>query len=68
MKRKLSIFDWNGALLEEVKIDEENFGIMLTPIDPDCFMGFFRFEISGPDNSVWKFLNHYDLELDPTEH
>lgn len=63
MPRTISMFDWNGDLLEEAKSDELKFGITLKPIS-DGVMGHQTFEISGPKDFIADFLSHYELELD----
>lgn len=66
MKMRISMFDWNGTLLDDVKADEKTFGIKLNHINGGV-MGFEVFEIIGTDEAVQNFLDHYELELDDEE-
>jgi hypothetical protein len=58
----ISIFDWNGKLLEDVREDEKTFDVKLEHRPGEGTMGFEVFEISG--SGVARFLGHYSLELD----
>jgi hypothetical protein len=62
--KKISIFDWNGTLLQEVLEDEKNFEISLRQLAGKGIMGFEVFEISGKEEQIQKFLDFYELELD----
>ena len=62
---RVSIFDWNGSLLDDVKADEKKFLISLSHVPGEDIMGFKTFEIGGDPEFVQDFLDHYELELDP---
>lgn len=63
--RIISIFDWSGELLKEIKEDEIKFGINLEHLPSQDEMGFMVFRISGNHEDVQLFLDHYHLELNP---
>jgi hypothetical protein len=58
---QISIFDWNGNLMEEIKKDCAHFGFTAEHI-PGGVMGFQVFKIEG--KGVKAFLEFYELEAD----
>lgn len=62
---RITMYDWNGSLLEDVKEDEKKFSISLKH-EPGAasLPGFITFTVNGDDESIQDFLDYYELELD----
>jgi hypothetical protein len=58
---KVSIFNWNGNLHEDVKKYGEAFGITFTDLKDPC-MGFELFKVEGPEEAVNEFMDFYELQ------
>jgi hypothetical protein len=64
IERKISIFNWNGKLLEEMRLDAKRFGFAFKHHAEEACMGHHSFTVLGTCEALARFSNHYELEFE----